>query len=55
MIQHVGIVGMEVHFPRTYVDQAQLGTCEIDSEEHCNVGKGKYTVGLGQDKMSFAF
>jgi hydroxymethylglutaryl-CoA synthase len=48
MAQHVGIVAMEIHFPRTYVDQAQL-------EEHNKVGRGKYTVGLGQDRMAFAY
>jgi len=38
---------MEVYFPNTYVDQEEL-------EKHYGVGKGKYTIGLGQKKMAFA-
>ena len=43
----IGILGMEVYFPNTYVDQEEL-------EAHYGVSKGKYTIGLGQHKMSFA-
>jgi len=43
---NVGIIGMDVYFPRTYVKQEQL-------EEHDNAGKGKYTVGLMQKNMAF--
>jgi len=43
----IGILGMEVYFPNTYVDQTDL-------EEFSKVSKGKYTIGLGQHKMSFA-
>ena len=43
---NVGILGMEVYFPQLYVDQGDL-------EAFDKVGKGKYTIGLGQAKMSF--
>ncbi|KAJ1970136.1 3-hydroxy-3-methylglutaryl coenzyme A synthase [Dispira parvispora] len=42
----VGILGMEVYFPLRYVDQAEL-------EQFDGVSAGKYTIGLGQSKMSF--
>lgn len=42
-----GIEAIEVYFPREYVDQEEL-------ETHYGVSKGKYTIGLGQKKMSFA-
>ncbi|KAK4531785.1 hypothetical protein CCYA_CCYA09G2642 [Cyanidiococcus yangmingshanensis] len=44
--QQVGILAMEVYFPRTYVDQHALETFD-------GVSSGKYTVGLGQEAMSF--
>ena len=43
---NVGILGMEVYFPQLYVDQGDL-------EAFDKAGKGKYTIGLGQAKMSF--
>lgn len=43
----IGIIAIEVYFPRLYVDQEEL-------EVHHGVSKGKYTIGLGQQKMSFA-
>lgn len=43
----IGIIGMEVYFPNTYVDQEEL-------EVAYGVGKGKHTIGLGQHKMAFA-
>ena len=43
---NVGILGMEVYFPSCYIDQKDL-------EKANNVSAGKYTVGLGQDAMSF--
>lgn len=43
---HVGILGMEIYFPPTYVDQNDL-------EAYDGVSKGKYTIGLGQHAMSF--
>ena len=43
---NVGILGMEVYFPQLYVDQEDL-------EAFDKAGKGKYTIGLGQAKMSF--
>ncbi|XP_035698776.1 hydroxymethylglutaryl-CoA synthase, cytoplasmic-like [Branchiostoma floridae] len=42
----VGIVAMEMYFPAQYVDQSQL-------EEFDGVSSGKYTIGLGQQKMGF--
>jgi len=46
MENNVGILGMEVYFPNTYIDQKDL-------EQANGVSEGKYTVGLGQDAMSF--
>ena len=43
----IGILGMEVYFPNNYVDQ-------VDFEEFSGASKGKYTIGLGQEKMAFA-
>ena len=42
----VGIVAIETYFPYTYVDQSEL-------EKFDDVSSGKYTIGLGQDKMGF--
>lgn len=42
----VGILALEIYFPSQYVDQAEL-------EQFDGVSAGKYTVGLGQDKMGF--
>ena len=44
--QDVGIVAIDVYFPSQYVDQSEL-------EDFDTVSKGKYTIGLGQDKMGF--
>lgn len=41
----VGILAMEVYTPSTYVAQEEL-------EEHLGVGKGRYTIGLGQDGLA---
>ena len=43
----VGLVGLELYFPRTYVDQTEL-------EKNNKVSTGKYTIGLGQLKMAVA-
>jgi hydroxymethylglutaryl-CoA synthase len=43
---NVGILAMEVYFPKTYVAQRDL-------EDFDGVPSGKYTLGLGQDAMSF--
>lgn len=45
--EDVGILSIEMYFPNTYVDQAEL-------EKHDKVGEGKYTIGLGQTRMGFA-
>jgi hydroxymethylglutaryl-CoA synthase len=42
----VGILGMEVYFPRRCVSEADL-------EEFDGVSKGKYTIGLGQEYMAW--
>nr|P54870.1 RecName: Full=Hydroxymethylglutaryl-CoA synthase 2; Short=HMG-CoA synthase 2; AltName: Full=3-hydroxy-3-methylglutaryl coenzyme A synthase 2 [Blattella germanica]CAA54652.1 hydroxymethylglutaryl-CoA synthase [Blattella germanica] len=42
--EDVGIIGIEMIFPSLYVDQAELETYD-------EVSPGKYTMGLGQDKM----
>lgn len=44
--EDVGIIDIEIYFPLYYVDQEEL-------EVHDNVSKGKYTVGLGQNRMGF--
>ncbi|XP_018322846.1 hydroxymethylglutaryl-CoA synthase 1 [Agrilus planipennis] len=44
--ENVGIVTMEMIFPSYYVDQTEL-------EVFDGVSAGKYTIGLGQDKMGF--
>jgi hydroxymethylglutaryl-CoA synthase len=44
----VGILAIELYFPSQYVCQEKL-------EKFDNVSKGKYTIGLGQNKMGFCF
>ncbi|KAL4945020.1 hypothetical protein BDV06DRAFT_185807 [Aspergillus oleicola] len=44
--QNIGIKAIEVYFPRQCLDQTDL-------EKHDGVSEGKYTIGLGQTKMSF--
>lgn len=44
--QQLGIVDVQVYFPKYYVDQNEL-------EQHDKAEKGKYTIGLGQQKMAF--
>lgn len=44
--QDVGIKAIEIYFPSQCVDQAEL-------ESFDGVSQGKYTIGLGQTKMSF--
>lgn len=44
--ENVGILAMEVYFPAQYVEQSKL-------EQFDKVSTGKYTIGLGQSKMSF--
>jgi hydroxymethylglutaryl-CoA synthase len=41
----VGILGIDIYFPTTYVDQTEL-------EQADGVSAGKYTIGIGQDRMS---
>lgn len=44
--RNVGILAMDVYFPRFYVAQSDL-------ERYNGVPAGKYTIGLGQDAMAF--
>lgn len=44
--EDVGIIDIEIYFPSYYVEQDEL-------EVHDNVSKGKYTIGLGQNRMGF--
>ena len=44
--EDVGIIAMEVYFPKTCVDHTEL-------EKFDGVGAGKYTIGLGQTNMGF--
>lgn len=41
----IGILACELYIPSLYVDQSSLETYD-------NVSKGKYTIGLGQQRMS---
>jgi hydroxymethylglutaryl-CoA synthase len=43
---NVGILAIEVYFPSVYVDQTEL-------EKFDGVSSGKYTIGLGQNRMAF--
>lgn len=43
--KNVGILAMEISFPSDYVDQADL-------EAFDRVGRGKYTIGLGLERMA---
>ena len=47
-LENVGIVAMQIYFPTHYVEQKKL-------EEYDGVSSGKYTIGLGQEQMSFCF
>ncbi|KAF9530389.1 hydroxymethylglutaryl-coenzyme A synthase C terminal-domain-containing protein [Crepidotus variabilis] len=42
----VGVLAMEVYFPRRCISEADL-------EEYDGVSKGKYTIGLGQEYMAW--
>ena len=42
--KNVGILGIEIYSPSTYITQASL-------EEHSKVPAGKYTIGLGQTAL----
>ncbi|TVY67468.1 Hydroxymethylglutaryl-CoA synthase [Lachnellula suecica] len=44
--QNIGIKAIEIYFPNQCVDQVEL-------EKFDGVSTGKYTIGLGQTKMSF--
>ena len=47
MSSNIGIKAIEVFFPDTFVNQSEL-------EDFYGVEKGKYTIGLGQQNMSFS-
>lgn len=44
--ENVGIIGIEIIFPSQYVDQTELETFD-------GASAGKYTIGLGQNRMGF--
>ena len=44
--QNIGIKAIEIYFPSQCVAQEEL-------EKYDGVAAGKYTIGLGQTKMSF--
>lgn len=44
--ENVGIIAIELTFPSQFVDQSEL-------EKHDGVSAGKYTIGLGQERMGF--
>jgi len=44
--EHVGILALEMVVPSTYVNLNDL-------EQHDGVSKGKYTIGLSQERMAF--
>ncbi|KAI8368194.1 hydroxymethylglutaryl-CoA synthase [Radiomyces spectabilis] len=44
--ENVGILAMEMYFPSRCVDQSEMETFD-------GVSAGKYTIGLGQEKMAF--
>lgn len=46
MTSDVGILAIEVYFPKNYVSQEDLELAN-------GVSKGKYTIGLGQDAMAY--
>lgn len=43
---NVGILAIELAIPSRYVKQDDL-------EKHDGVSRGKYTIGLGQERMAF--
>eukprot|EP00300_Choanocystis_sp_HF-7_P020239 c20546_g1_i2.p1 GENE.c20546_g1_i2~~c20546_g1_i2.p1 ORF type:complete len:476 (-),score=98.51 c20546_g1_i2:70-1431(-) len=43
--ENVGILGMEIYIPLTFIDQVKL-------EQYDGVSAGKYTIGLGQSRMA---
>jgi len=44
--KNVGIVAMDIVFPKQYIEQAKM-------EEHDGVSTGKYVIGLGQQQMVY--
>lgn len=50
-----GIEALEIYIPNTYVEQSELCIDLYNSETHNQVSKGKYTLGLGQHQLSFAY
>ena len=49
--ESVGIIALDCHFPKQFVSQTSLE--EYDMQTNKNIRKGKYTIGLGQNEMSF--
>ena len=46
MKENLGIIDIQIYFPKYYISQYEL-------EEYDKVPHGKYTIGLGQTKMAF--
>jgi hydroxymethylglutaryl-CoA synthase len=42
----LGIIDIQIYIPRYFIDQNEM-------EQFDKVSKGKYTIGLGQEKMAF--
>jgi 3-hydroxy-3-methylglutaryl CoA synthase len=55
MSNKFGIEALEIYFPKTFVDQTEFGNFHPDSEIFNKVPQGKYTKGLGQLELSFAY
>lgn len=59
--RNIGILAAEIYFPSSFVAQKDLGSSsretrrELCIEEYDKVSSGKYTSGLGQDRMSFVY
>ena len=46
MHQTLGIIDIQIYFPRYYISQKDL-------EQYDKISSGKYTIGLGQENLSF--
>lgn len=51
--RNFGIAALELYIPKPFVDMNKFGKRQSDPEIYNRVPRGKYTTGLGQQKMSF--
>lgn len=62
--QNVGIHALDMYFPKSFVSQTELGMSiwnhivifqanELFAETFSGVSAGKFTIGLGQDRLAF--